>query len=494
MTTTDTSSGPGALAPGEGDAEARRTAADWYGGARPAMLVYAGVGTVVAGLDREIWECLDLLASDERGSDDPVVVAEHERLVVLWHRIEPATALLQARRIGRNHAEAAVTQWQHDTLGRRATGDTTALARRVLGGIATGDPEVLDSLPGPTNGYTITALQADCDWQPPLIGDETTQERWHSVWTGLWNAYENELRDAVGAGVAQACEDALDDPDNSPAAADARRGRPAGTEPDERDLARARHVGAWAALAEATAPRMTPTEAWAVIARREHPFVPPALAAVRASAVRAAAMACAGSELGAVTDMIPEQRGAIHPLVARAWQTGRDAVWPSALSATAMRTIGTPEPAEFLVRVAEDRLRALAEAVDGQPGQLLARPYVRPILQATSGEAKTTIPEGWVAQPIDSWYGPSGRVRAEVVYDPRRHDITITTLGNHRSERLLKADGWERREADGLHVLWTHDRIDTARKAIVRIDQRNAALSATRPTQMVAPPAQGLEL
>ena len=491
MTATDASNGAGAVAPVDGDAQLRRTAADWYLGARPAMLVYAGVGTVVAGLDREIWECLDLVASDERGT---VVVASHERLVVLWHRIEPATAMLRARRIGREHAEAAVTRWQQDTLGRRATGGTTGVALRVLGGIAEGDPEVLDSLPGPTDGYTIAALQADCDWQQPLVGDETTYARWRSVGTGLWDAYETELRVAVGAGVAQACRDALDEPGDSPPAVDAGQGRRAGTEPDERDLALARHGGAWAALAEATAPRVTPAEAWAVIGGREHPFVPPTLAGVRASAVRAAAMACAGSDLVAVDDTIPDQLGAIHPLVARAWETGRDAVWRNALSATAMRTIGTHEPEEFLVRVIEDRLRALAEAIDGQPGPLWARPYVRPIRPDNSGKAQTTIPEGWVAEPIGRWYGPSGGVGSEVVYDPRRHDITITTLGNHQSERLLNAEGWKRHDADGLHVLWTHDRIDAARATIARLDQRSAGVTATGPTQPAPPPARGLEL
>lgn len=487
------------------DAELRRTAADWYLGARPAMLVYAGTGMVVAGLDREVRDCLSLLEEHGNVDADPVEEAEHDRLVVLLHRIEPELALLRAREIGREHGEAAAGWWQQDALGGRATDDATETARRVLHGVDDIDPEVLDALPGRMDGYTAAALWEDCDWEEPLVGDEAMYARWHAVGAQLWDAYQDEFQAAVRVEVVRACRDALDEPAGTPAVAGGGSGQRVTTELDGRHLARARHAGGWVALAEATALRPTPEEAWAVIGGRPHPFVPPTLEGaglgfVRASALKAAAAVCDGADLVSVEHATPEAVAGIHAKVVRAWQAGRDAIWPAALDAAAMRTIGTHEPEQFLVGVIEDRLRALAEAVNGQPPAAVMRPYVRTARPNPAGGVAESVPEGWVAQPIgrwfgpssERWFGPSGVVDAEVVYDPRRFDVTVTRP--HGRQGLGEAEVWERLDSDGVQVVWVRDRIDAARDALARLDQRTSAAGVAGPGSSMEAPARGVEL
>lgn len=50
---------------------------------------------------------------------------------------------------GAQAGRTAADWWAQDTVGGRATGDTAALARRVLAGLDDGDPAVLDTLPTP---------------------------------------------------------------------------------------------------------------------------------------------------------------------------------------------------------------------------------------------------------------------------------------------------------------------------------------------------------
>src|SRR6266542_7019281 len=51
------------------------------------------------------------------------------------------------RQAGQNAGADAADWWAQDTVGGRATGDSTATARAVLAGIDDGDPAVLDALP-----------------------------------------------------------------------------------------------------------------------------------------------------------------------------------------------------------------------------------------------------------------------------------------------------------------------------------------------------------
>ncbi len=59
-----------------------------------------------------------------------------------WQRVLDALAAA-----GHTDGASAAAWWQQDTLGGRANGDVTAIARAILAGIDDGDPAVLDALP-----------------------------------------------------------------------------------------------------------------------------------------------------------------------------------------------------------------------------------------------------------------------------------------------------------------------------------------------------------
>lgn len=195
--------------------EHRQTAARWHGGQSSPLYAYASTGTVVAGVDREIRDCVDIVERGEPEVDaDPV--EEHERLMALLHHVEPQVAITTACEVGREHGENAGASWQQDAFGGRATGDTTATARRVLRGIEDGDPAILDALPGWVDGYTATDLQADCSWPEPDLDDREAHRRWDAVLTDLWSAYQTALHDAVRESVVRSCERELTDDGRTP--------------------------------------------------------------------------------------------------------------------------------------------------------------------------------------------------------------------------------------------------------------------------------------
>ncbi len=113
------------------DGDHQQTAADWHGGQWSALYAYASTGTVLDGLDHEIWECLDHV---ERGhvADDTDVVEEHDRLLTLLHHIKPGAAMVRAREIGRQRGEAVVYEWQEYLADGLPSDDTMATVRRVL--------------------------------------------------------------------------------------------------------------------------------------------------------------------------------------------------------------------------------------------------------------------------------------------------------------------------------------------------------------------------
>jgi hypothetical protein len=187
----------------------RVTAADWHGGQGSALYAYASTGTVVDGLVTEIRECLDLV---ERGASDPDTdaVGEHARLTALLAAVQPQAATRKARAIGRQHGENAAAWWNQDALGGRATGDTTAIATRVLQGIEDGDPAVIDALPDLADAwsedFTPGDLAEECLWPEPDRDDTAAHQRWTAAQPAVRQAYEDAFVESVENGVAEAAE------------------------------------------------------------------------------------------------------------------------------------------------------------------------------------------------------------------------------------------------------------------------------------------------
>ncbi|WP_328372737.1 DUF4314 domain-containing protein [Micromonospora zamorensis] len=88
-----------------------------------------------------------------------------------------AAALQRMRAAGTEAGRTAAEWWAQDAIGARASGDTRLAARRVLAGIADGDPAVLDALPR----FTSAAEAVDtAGWE--LFADATGDV---SGWFGL---------------------------------------------------------------------------------------------------------------------------------------------------------------------------------------------------------------------------------------------------------------------------------------------------------------------
>jgi hypothetical protein len=94
------------------------------------------------------------------------------------------------------------------------------------------------------------------------------------------------------------------------------------------------------------------------------------------------------------------------------------------------------------------------------------RPYVREVLPRAFGQRPPAVPDGWVAESIGHWAGRP----AEVVYDPRRHQLSVTS---DRSEvgSVLVAAGWRWHASDGRRSLWVQDRLAGPRAALDRLDR-----------------------
>jgi hypothetical protein len=348
--------------------EHRRTATLWHGGQSSPLYAFASTGTVVPGIDHEIWDCVAIVERGELGVDaDPV--EEHERLLALLHHVEPEVAIGKAREVGREHGENAAAWWQQDALGGRATGDTASTARRVLQGLDDGDPVILDTLPGWVDGYTATDLQGDCDWPEPDFDDRDAHRRWDTVLSDLWSAYQTARHDAVRESVIRSCERELAD---------------AGTTPD---------------------------------------------------------------------GMVP----------------------------------GGPDPGR-------PRRPHGAPVGSLSPGES-PEPFLRAVATSTAGvfpaSARPT-PPGWITEHIGRWNG----AEHEIVYDPRRFEVAVTSPDSVTTTAALDATGWDHQATDGERGLWTRDRVSAARAALARYDQRAVGIEATGPGPTAEAPdvTRGLEL
>lgn len=106
--------------------------------------------------------------------------------------------------------EQAADWWAQDTLGGRATGDTAAVARRIMAGIDDGDPHICDQLPTfasndvPGEADLINELGAGPRQDKPL----TSKHRDDGV-TAYAMSFDQAVLDRAG----QLCRDVLEPAD-----------------------------------------------------------------------------------------------------------------------------------------------------------------------------------------------------------------------------------------------------------------------------------------
>jgi hypothetical protein len=100
---------------------------------------------------------------------------------------------------------------------------------------------------------THTDLHDACDRPEPDQDDRDARSRWSAVLSDLWDAYATSFDTAVQEGIDQRCRDEIADAvDRDP--------RAVSYVVSQHELARARHLGADAALTEAAALFMSEDE------------------------------------------------------------------------------------------------------------------------------------------------------------------------------------------------------------------------------------------
>jgi len=117
-------------------------------------------------------------------------------------------------------------------------------------------------------------------------------------------------------------------------------------------------------------------------------------------------------------------------------------------------------------------------------------PFVRPAAHQGAGQdGGREVPDGWVVEPAGLWRGGE----AEVVYDPRRHDVMITEgVGHDEVDAALRTDGWMRCGVEGRKVLWARDRLVAVRSTLARLDQAAGfAADPAAPSRPLARPEAG---
>src|SRR2546423_13376042 len=141
------------------------------------------------------------------------------------------SAVLDAlRAAGMDGGTTAADWWAQDTVGGRATGDTTRTARAVLAGIDDGDPAVLDALPGCDRSNEDRPPHAQLYAEAAPAGAPP--------WTALDPRQREEAADAYRDGVDTAVQDRITEhcraalPDSTGGTGD--RPRPLGPRPPRR--------------------------------------------------------------------------------------------------------------------------------------------------------------------------------------------------------------------------------------------------------------------
>jgi hypothetical protein len=88
-------------------------------------------------------------------------------------------------------------------------------------------------------------------------------------------------------------------------------------------------------------------------------------------------------------------------------------------------------------------------------------------------------PAGWVSESVGRWAGHE----TEVVYDPRRYAVMLTSerrLGS-AIEAAVEAEGWERRAVDGDRTFWTRDMLAATARTLARFDRAAIGVHAEGP-------------
>jgi hypothetical protein len=125
--------------------------------------------------------------------------------------------LLTAMRAAGARAGAdAADWWAQDTIGGRATGDTTAVARRIVSGIDDGDPQTCDQLPTFADSGAFGDVPGEADLINEIGAD---RQRWAPLTSAqrheLVAAYADSFDEAVLDRAGQLCHDVLE-PDDEP--------------------------------------------------------------------------------------------------------------------------------------------------------------------------------------------------------------------------------------------------------------------------------------
>jgi hypothetical protein len=156
----------------------------------PADLTASVAGAALCQIARRL---ADQLISDAQDAYDQLI----------------ADATDAAEDLGADQGRTAAAWWQQEAIGARATGDTTAIARRVLAGLDDCDPEILDQLPTAdlsgthAEGLTVTSLLVELD----ATGLDPTSEAAQAIAEVYGDAHD----DAAHTAIADACRAQLTD-------------------------------------------------------------------------------------------------------------------------------------------------------------------------------------------------------------------------------------------------------------------------------------------
>ncbi|MFI7543773.1 hypothetical protein [Actinoplanes sp. NPDC049599] len=127
-----------------------------------------------------------------------------------------ALLLTGMRAAGARAGADAADWWAQDTIGGRATGDTTAVARRIVERIDAGDPQIGDRLPT----FAGSGASGDVPGEADLIYEiGADRQRWTPSTSARWDqlvaAYAMSFDQAVLDRAGQLCRDVLE-PDDEP--------------------------------------------------------------------------------------------------------------------------------------------------------------------------------------------------------------------------------------------------------------------------------------
>lgn len=113
------------------------------------------------------------------------------------------TAIAAATALGTDHGQDAAAWWAQEIIGGRSSGDTASAARRILAGLADGDPEIMDTLPSAdlsgemADGMTVARILDDVG----LAGIEVAGP----AAAAIADAYKDAFNDAAQVAVEAAC-------------------------------------------------------------------------------------------------------------------------------------------------------------------------------------------------------------------------------------------------------------------------------------------------